>query len=251
MANNSFEKFLYSVDWQPHNLSEIQKEYEQNDGDISRFRNKMFCPECEKAKLSFTHKTFKKRAYLSTLKTSNHVKGCSYNYDLISKRAAKKFVDNLTDKQVHDRLEAMLNQLLPREKAEKVGCVTDVEKNPFVIEVETSPRQTSRRAIPQKSMNSWFDSEDENKVFLFYGKVRLEVKKITTKKGERYKLIVKTERDNEWIIKTSIYRGVAKDAIDENKTYDLAVLGHLEFYNNLRQIATENFSAILYRESKG
>ena len=94
-------------------------------------------------------------------------------------------------------------------------------------------------------------------MFLFYGKVRLAVERIITtdpedenKKVVRYKLIVKTKRGEEWIRKTSIFRGVAQDAIDENTTYDLAVLGHLEFYNKLPQIVTESWTSILYREAR-
>ncbi|MFQ9889794.1 MAG: hypothetical protein ACLRWM_05095 [Streptococcus sp.] len=43
---------------------------------------------------------------------------------------------------------------------------------------------------------------------------------------------------------------MAKDAIDENTTYDLAVMGHLEFYNILPQIVTESWTSILYREAR-
>ena len=87
-------------------------------------------------------------------------------------------------------------------------------------------------------------------MFLFYGKVRLSVEERETKKGKRYILIVKTKRGEEWIRKTSIFRGMAQDAIDENTTYDLAVLGHLEFYNDFPQIVTESFTSILYREAR-
>ena len=76
------------------------------------------------------------------------------------------------------------------------------------------------------------------------------MKRQKNKKGKRYRLIVKTKRGVEWIQKTRIYRGMAKDAIDENTTYDLAVLGHLEFYNTLPQIVTESWTSILYRDAR-
>ena len=114
MPNHSYEDFLYVADQQFHSLYEVQKEYEQKNGDISKYRDKMLCPECKKAKLRFTHKTSERRAFLSTLPTSNHEEGCSYNYDLASNRAVKLFVATLTDEQVHDKLEAMLNTMLTK-----------------------------------------------------------------------------------------------------------------------------------------
>ena len=250
MPNHSYEDFLYAADQQLHSLYEVQKEYEQNKGDISKYRDKMLCPECKKAKLRFTHKTSERRAFLSTLPTSNHKEGCSYNYDLASNRAVKQFVATLTDEQVHDKLEAMLNTMLPRDRRDNENAVNAEQQNPFVIDIGARNHQPNRRAIPRKSMNRWFDKADENNMFLFYGKVRLVVEKCKTRNGERYKLIVKTKRGEEWIRKTSIFRGMAQDAIDENTTYDLAVLGCLEFYNDFPQIVTESFTSILYREAR-
>lgn len=250
MPNHSYEDFIYAADQQLHSLYEVQKEYEQIKGDISKYRDKMLCPECKKAKLRFTHKTSERRAFLSTLPTSNHEEGCSYNYDLASNRAVKQFVATLTDEQVHDKLEAMLNTMLPRDRRDNENAVNAEQQNPFVIDIGARNHQPNRRAIPRKSMNRWFDKADENNMFLFYGKVRLSVEERETKKGKRYILIVKTKRGEEWIRKTSIFRGMAQDAIDENTTYDLAVLGHLEFYNDFPQIVTESFTSILYREAR-
>lgn len=250
MPNNSYEYFLYVDDQQVHSIFEVQKEYEQKNGDISKYRDKMLCPECKKAKLSFTHKTSGTRAYLSTFPTSNHEEGCSYNYDLASNRAVKQFVATLTPEQVHDRLEAMLNKLLPGAIRDNKNAFNDEKENPLVINIGARTHQSNRRAIRRKSMNGWFDKADEDNMFLFYGKVRLSVEERETKKGKRYILIVKTKRGEEWIRKTSIFRGMAQDVIDEHTTYDLAVLGHLEFYKNFPRIVTESFAAILYRESK-
>lgn len=250
MPNNSYEYFLYVDDQHVHSIFEVQKEYEQKNGDISKYRDKMLCPECKKAKLSFTHKTSGTRAYLSTFPTSNHEEGCSYNYDLASNRAVKQFVATLTPEQVHDRLEAMLNKLLPGAIRDNKNAFNDEKENPLVINIGARTHQSIRRAIRRKSMNGWFDKADEDNMFLFYGKVRLAVEKCKTRNGERYKLIVKTWKKDTWINKTSIFRGMAQDDIDENTTYDLAVLGHLEFYNDFSQIVTESWTSILYREAR-
>jgi len=144
----------------------------------------------------------------------------------------------------------MLNSLLPRDIGDDENAVNAEQQTPFVIDIGARNHQPNRRAIRRKSMNGWFDKADEDNMFLFYGKVRLSVEERETKKGKRYILIVKTKRGEEWIRKTSIFRGMAQDVIDENKTYDLAVLGHLEFYKNFPQIVTESFSSILYREAR-
>lgn len=250
MPNHSYEDFLYVDDQQLHSLYEVQKEYEQNKGDISKYRDKMLCPECRRARLRFTHKTSERRAFLSTLPTSYHEEGCSYSYDLASNRAVKQFVAKLSPEQVHDRLEAVLNTMLHRDRRDNENAVNAEQQNPFVIDMGARNHQPNRRVIPRKSMNRWFDKADENNMFLFYGKVRLSVEERETKKGKRYVLIVKTKRGEEWIKKTSIYRDVIQDPIDENTTYDLAVLGNLKFYKDFPQIVTESFAAILYREAR-
>lgn len=250
MPNNSYEDFLYVDDQQLHSLYEVQKEYEQNKGDISKYRDKMLCPECRRARLRFTHKTSERRAFLSTLPTSYHEEGCSYSYDLASNRAVKQFVAKLSPEQVHDRLEAVLNTMLHRDRRDNENAVNAEQQNPFVIDMGARNHQPNRRVIPRKSMNRWFDKADENNMFLFYGKVRLSVEERETKKGKRYVLIVKTKRGEEWIKKTSIYRDVIQDPIDENTTYDLAVLGNLKFYKDFPQIVTESFADILYRKDR-
>lgn len=250
MPNNSYEYFLYVDDQQFHSLYEVQKEYEQNKGDISKYRDKMLCPECRRARLRFTHQTSERRAFLSTLPTSYHEEGCSYSYDLASNRAVKQFVAKLSPEQVHDRLEAVLNTMLHRDRRDNENAVNAEQQNPFVIDMGARNHQPNRRVIPRKSMNRWFDKADENNMFLFYGKVRLAVVNCDTRNGERYRLIVKTKRGEKWIKKTSIYRDVIQDPIDENTTYDLAVLGNLKFYKDSPQIVTESFADILYREDR-
>ena len=250
MPNHSYEDFLYTDDQQLHSLYEVQKEYDQKNGDISKYRDKMLCPECKTAKLRFTHKTSERRAFLSTHPSSNHEEGCSYNYDLASNKAFKEFVATLTEEQVHDRLEAVLNTMLPRDRRDNENAVNAEQQNPFVIDMGARNHQPNRRVIPRKSMNRWFDKADENNMFLFYGKVRLEVENCDTMNGERYRLIVKTKRGEEWIRKTSIFRDLIQDPIDENTTYDLAVLGNLKFYKDFPQIVTESFTSILYREAR-
>ena len=85
MANVSFEEFYYNEDDQIHDLYEIQKEYEKNNGNISKYRGHIFCSECKIAELSFTHKTSIRRAFLSKIPSSDHAEYCSFKHDCATK----------------------------------------------------------------------------------------------------------------------------------------------------------------------
>ncbi|MCC3175029.1 hypothetical protein K4I02_0924 [Streptococcus gordonii] len=243
-----FKEFYFTGDQRLHNLDELEKEYEQKSGDISSYRGRIFCPECRIAELAFTHKTSKKRAFLSTLPSSDHMADCSLKYESVSRREIKDYVSNLGEEEMQDRLEAMLNRMLPREREENQIPANDEGDNPFTILVRREGQPNTRKCIPRKSLKSWFDKDEENNVFLFYGSVHLEVKEFKTKLGEtQYRLIVKTRQDGEWRIKTTIYRGKNKDEIDQHQNYDLAIIGQIEFYNNHPQIKTVSSSSIMFR----
>lgn len=106
---------------------------------------------------------------------------------------------------MQDRLEAMLNRMLPKEREENQIPANDEGDNPFTILVRREGQPNTRKCIPRKSLNSWFDKDEENNIFLFYGSVHLEVKEFKTKFGKtQYRLIVKTKQDGNWKIKTTI-----------------------------------------------
>ena len=44
-----YENFFFIVDGQEHYTFEIQEEYENRNGDISKFRGTIRCPECRRA----------------------------------------------------------------------------------------------------------------------------------------------------------------------------------------------------------
>lgn len=250
LANLSFEEFYYTEDNRLHDLDEVQKEYEQNNGDISKYRGQMFCPECKKAELSFTHKTSKRRAFLSKIPSSEHDEDCSFKHDSATKSEIKQIANGLTNEQIRDRLEAALNSLLPKKLKDDNDASDEPKGNPLITISNERKGSRIRKFIPRKSINSWFDKSEEEKIFIFYGHVKLEVEEFDTKNGRRFKLIVKTKKNNEWIRKTSIYRGTAKDDIDEEKIYEIAILGEIVFYNSFLQIKTVGFNSIMYRESK-
>ena len=248
----SFEKFYYKKDNQLHNLSDIQNEYERNDGDISKYQSNIFCPECKDAKLSFTHKTSRKRAFLSKLPSSEHTDDCSFKYYYTHNNEIKEFVKTLSKNQVDDKLESVLNRLTAKESKEDSTDNKESQSISFEKESERREGTKIRKVIHTKSINSDFPKAYENRMFVFYGKVKLISEKVNTGEGERFNLIVKIfqKKENNWIKKTSIFRNFKKDLIDENKTYCIAVLGHIKFYHGFPEIKTEDFDHIMFRELK-
>ena len=67
--------FYYETDGKLVNLSRVQDEYDSKKGDISKYRNKMLCPECRKAKLRFTHKQQKKMRIYQSYRVLRIVRG--------------------------------------------------------------------------------------------------------------------------------------------------------------------------------
>lgn len=249
MSNTSFEKFWYTKDNQLHNLSEVQKEYKGNNGDISKYRDKMYCPECKSAKLSFTHKTSSRREFLSKIPSSDHTNSCSFNHNPVTKSEIKKVTETLSDAQIQDRLEAALNQLLPKKSNESSVILADVKTNPFIIEVQNENDKIIRKSIPRKSINAWFDKSEENKIYIFYGRVKFKYEKIEIENNVYCKLIIKTDNGKNWIKKTSINVKKVYN-IDEMTIYDIAILGYIKFYKGYPQINIEKSTSIMFRESK-
>ena len=243
-----FVEFYYTDDKQLHDLYEVQKEYKEKKGDISKYRGKMFCPECKIAELSFTHQTSHRREFLSKKPSSEHLTGCSYRHEYASKRELKQFAKSLDEKQIQDRLEAALNQLMT--KKTNICNIGDnrLNKNPFIMSLANKKGSRIRKSIPRKSVLSWFDKSEKNKIFIFYGRVKLECEEVNTKNGTRFRLIIYIKKQNEWKRKTSIYRDIIKDKIDPEKFYDIAVLGEINFYNGFPQIKTVTFNSIMLRE---
>lgn len=247
--------FYYETDGKLVNLSRVQDEYDSKEGDISKYRNKMLCPECRKAKLRFTHKQQKKNAYLSKLPSSSHRKGCSYIHPYASKNGMKKYIESLDEAQISSKLEATLNQLRPREGNRKTAESSEDKGNPVIIKKKTSQKNIDKR-IRTKSLNRDLGGLGEDDWYIFYGYVKLEVKPFTPKKEDpekprtQYRLLIKIRKANKWVLKAKVYRWERQDNIDENKIYDIAILGKISRSGNYLEINTEKLDSIMYRESK-
>ncbi|MDC4182242.1 hypothetical protein [Mycoplasma bradburyae] len=256
-----FYEFFFIKDNSCHSISEVQHEYKIKNGDISYFRGRMFCPECKIAGLSFTHKTSRKREYLSKLPSSNHEEGCSYSYIYEKTDQIKDFLKGYSEKKISDKLEARLNTLLNiRIDNEKLNetYVTGLNHEHSFIDIFNKEKRKYIR-IPTKSINRPLKPEDNEKEFIFYGTVKLDVEKVIPKNNKTskdiksnnnvfYNLILKTQKaNNEWKYKTKVWRFINKDDIDINAKYDIAILGkYTTNYNGTIKPIYQNF--VKYRK---
>lgn len=245
MKRKQFDDFYFVKDGKIHTLDEVQERYEKNNGDISYFQGRMRCPECKEAILSFTRKTSSRREYLSKEPSSSHLDNCSYNYNYASKKQIIEYVETMNDAQIQDKLESALNMLINRETSTDININSQAQRdNPLIIK-SSNGGNSIQRTIPRKSLSLWLDKEYEGKVFIFYGKVKLKVEPFK----EFFRLLIYTKRKDEtWGYKTKVFRGRFEDEIDENKEYDIAILGYLDFsYGRTPEIKTVKFNSLLYR----
>lgn len=245
MKRKQFDDFYFVKDGKIHTLDEVQERYEKNNGDISYFQGRMRCPECKEAILSFTRKTSSRREYLSKEPSSSHLDNCSYNYNYASKKQIIEYVETMNDAQIQDKLESALNMLINRETSTDTNINSQAQRdNPLIIK-SSNGGNSIQRTIPRKSLSLWLDKEYEGKVFIFYGKVKLKVEPFK----EFFRLLIYTKRKDEtWGYKTKVFRGRFEDEIDENKEYDIAILGYLDFsYGRTPEIKTIKFNSLLYR----
>lgn len=245
MKRKKFDEFYFIKDGKIHTLDEVQERYEKNNGDISYFQGCMRCPECKEARLAFTHKTSKKREYLSKEPSSDHLDNCSYNYDYASKKQIIEYVKTMSDNQIQDKLESALNILMNRDTSKDININSQAQRdNPLTIK-SSNGGNSIQRTIPRMSLSMWLDKKDEGTVFIFYGKVKFKVKLF--KKFFRLSIYTK-RRDGTWVYKTKIFCKKFEHKIDENKEYDIAILGYLDFsYGSTPKIKTVKFSSLLYR----
>lgn len=254
MGHSSFEQFYFAKDGKLHDVSEIQDKYEVNPRDIVDFKGHMFCPECHQAELRFTHQTQSRTAFLSKLPSSQHKHGCSYIHNYATKKELNVYITTLSDTQTKDRLESALNRLIPNQKANHTKQSNKTQQNSLVFEKKQENGCSSvKRIIPHKSLYSCSDRDIEGEIFIFYGKVKLHVEPFTPKNTSNnttlYRLIVQTKQQEEWKYRTKIFRYNIEDVIDENCIYDLAVFGHIEFYEGKAELKTETLASIYFRKS--
>jgi len=255
----SFEEFYFSIKDDVFDIDVVADYADLHEGNIGEFDGNMFCPECEEAKLSFVHQTSKRRAHLRRNSSSKHKDGCSYNYDYASRKKVQGYVNSLSYGEIQDKLNAIMNMLCKDHKKKSSESDTKDDspikaQNPMLIH-ETTNNGDVLKALRRKRLNAWIDESDGNDLCVFYGKVKLKIEekeKIDKSSKDSYKYnllkIYTQNKKGEWKFRTSLYRGVIKDIINENAIYNIVMIGHLYFKFKPFTIELANKNALKYRE---
>lgn len=245
MSTKKFE-YCYSH-WHKceFSIDEMQKYYDDNEN-IDDFREDMWCPECRQAGLRFTRKTLRAVAYFSTLAQSRHCNDCSYNYDYIKKVQLEKYINNLSDQQIADKMDSVFGYLLRQRNNKPAQNVIDnPDANPILVKVSNTQKTQKYNAIRQKSLNTFLDQNRlKDEIYIFYGKnVKLK-KKIIPYKDNRnsetkevllYLLEIYTLSENkEYKYKAKIFLGNKELNVDEEACYHIVIIGNLDDKYNLQ-----------------
>ena len=112
----------------------------------------------------------------------------------------------------------------------------------------SSPQEMLVPVLDVKMERGHMDTKNAS---IFYGKVKLCVEKFESKKDkeEYYRLKIYTKKKNgSWVYKSEVFRGKQEDIIQEDRVYEIAMFGHLDFtYSNSPKIKLETKDALLYR----
>lgn len=250
VAKNSktFDEFYSLKKNKICSIDEIINYSELHNGNIHPYDQDMYCPECKKAKLTFVHETSKRRAYLRTIPSSNHVSGCSFNYEYASNKTIKTIVNSMTNDEINDRLNSIMNMLCKDMSVTNQHSNYDANesKNPMLIQCNTG-RVIKTKAFPRKSLNCWVD-HNEN-IYAYYGKkVNLKVVEKHRESDDSifYLLEIRTKNiKGEWNLKATIYRHKKPLDIDENALYNIAFIGFFDQKYKF-SIRLLNWNAIKY-----
>lgn len=214
-----------------NNISVVQIEYDvsQNRENISKYQGNIFCPECQQARLSFVSETSKRKAHLRAIDKNEH-KNCSYFYEYATKQQTITYLNELTDEQIEDKMNATMNMLCKKDISPSLDAPQEIsnDTNPMLIKVIDDKSNSSYKAIRRKSLQGWLEVDGEQ-LYVFYGKVKLTTEKKTGKYGEFYVMNIFVEgKSDSWNKKVSISSNEDFSDIDESKIYRIVIIGKLD-----------------------
>ncbi|EOT44866.1 hypothetical protein [Enterococcus columbae] len=256
MSKKSFDECYFTSIHDIEVLDDIVTYVERNYGKLGKYENSIFCPECRHAELSYVHQTSRTRAFLRRKFRTVHLPGCSYNYEYSSPKFSKEYYELLTDDQIQDKMASMMRSLLRDsldngENVIQASNTVEVD-NPLILEKEQNGQQI-RKSLRRKKLSTWLDEEIAGELHLFYGEVKLKVRRIekTNEAGESYFYyfldIFCENKNREWKRKTQIYRGAMEDSIDENQIYYFVAVGNIDFSNSFPRLELSNKQSILFK----
>ena len=249
MTYTEYDRFFYN-----DRIEEFEGALQPDKTDMKEEYDKdnLYCPECHMARLRFTRKTSKHRAYLSTWQGDQHRPDCSHAFDPASKHQTKEYYNNLRPAQITDKLEAAINAIRRREQRNMADRdENDPDRNPAIAQITKNNGEQKTYQLPNRSIYNIekVPKEDYDMPILFYGRVLLSVEEKEAKKGYKspyYFLRIHNPVTRKMIC--SFYRGRHKDDINENQVYLISLLGVISEDENSRlQIHLYSPNSLLYQ----
>lgn len=139
------------------------------------YRNNLYCPECNKAKLFLRNGT-EKIPHFSQSKNSFHDDDCSLNFDRISsKKLQIMYNDNPDEYEIHNRLKKIIGLFFRNNKTGSSPLVVSVSKKKKGSSSSSGIVEEThvKASIPRRLVTSLRD-EDLNKIKIFYGEVYIQ-----------------------------------------------------------------------------
>lgn len=163
-----YEEFFFRRENRIVNIKELSSD------NYLIYKSDMFCPECHKAELYYVANT-NKIPHLRTIRNSIHSKNCSYGYPIVSTKTAKKYFTNLSDEQIKNKLNSMMRYLCTEKNKRSEDYSEDINNHPMLIRTQEIEKTRNFQQLKRKSLNAFFNEDDEAKLYVFYGKVQLKL----------------------------------------------------------------------------
>lgn len=166
-----FDEFFFSDDSKLYSFEDYIEDIMSN---LDFYRGKMYCPECEEAKLSFHNA---RPPYLSKFPSSTHGENCSYSYTVASKKKATDYYEtDINDESIQRKLKSCINILSNTKSKEstlsKQDYDTKLKKDKrFTFEDYDGTRLMLRKKRISRGIKNF---SNYNEPILFYGNVYIE-----------------------------------------------------------------------------
>ncbi|MBJ6707596.1 hypothetical protein JE036_07215 [Campylobacter upsaliensis] len=210
-----YDEFYYSAENKVLPFNALNK------SNYKTYEHQMFCPDCQEAKLHYVYNT--KTPHLKQKPNASHKNHCPYQYIGASKESIKRHFDTLTDEQIGYKLDSMIRYLCT-DKNTREAYLTDepTRHTPMLIEnIEKATRTYT--ALKRKSLGAYFTDEDMGEIYVFYGKVKLELD-IVNKDDKTTYAFIKILIGKKAI---SIYLPFVPNDIDKEREYYIVCIGYL------------------------
>ena len=143
--------------------------------DANYDQNRIFCPECGVARLSFVGKysDSNNRPHLSKDPSTPHAPLCSYNYDDASYKEVYEYYRELTDDQISAKIQSYIRRKIePIQHRE--APLANLEENLLLVPSNRNGKHTHKK-IHEKSIYKIkkMDSDEQGYPIIFHGTVKL------------------------------------------------------------------------------